>query len=70
MPTILTLTQEKLLLAVGSGDGQVPVSRGRAEEQFGMTPLAQLRLGVTFLQERSLAASLKVPREGGRPVEC
>ena len=40
----------------------------RAEEVFGMTPLAQLRLGVTFLQERTLAASLKVSREGRRPV--
>ena len=41
----------------------------RAEEQFGMTPLAQLRLGVTFLHERTLAASLKVSREGRRAVE-
>ena len=42
----------------------------RAEEQFGMTPLAQLRLGVTFLHERSLASSLKVSREGRRPTRC
>lgn len=34
----------------------------KAEEAFGMTPLAQLRLGVTFLHERTLAQNLKVPR--------
>ncbi len=39
----------------------------RAEEQFGMTPLAQLRLGVTFLQERSLASNLKVSGERRKP---
>ena len=40
----------------------------RAEEAFGMTPLSQLRLGVTFLHERSLLSSLKVTRRA--PVEA
>ena len=40
----------------------------RAEHEFGMTPLAQLRLGVTFLHEQKLATSLKRSREGRRPT--
>jgi hypothetical protein len=40
----------------------------RAEHEFGMTPLAQLRLGVTFLHEQNLANSLKKSRVGRRPT--
>jgi hypothetical protein len=39
----------------------------RAENEFGMTPLAQLRLGVTFLREQNMATSPKKSREGRRP---
>jgi len=37
----------------------------RAEEHFGMTPLARLRLGVTFLQEQAAKDDLE-PRRGRR----
>lgn len=37
------------------------------EEAFGMTPLAQLRLGVEFLTGQALQASLKTPARRHRP---
>ncbi len=39
----------------------------RAEEHFGMTPLARLRLGVTFLQEPAAKEDLEARRERRRP---
>jgi phage terminase small subunit len=39
----------------------------RAEEHFGMTPLARLRLGVTFLQEQSAKEDLEAKRDRRRP---
>jgi hypothetical protein len=39
----------------------------RAEEHFGMTPLARLRLGVTFLQEQAAKEDLEAKRERRRP---
>ena len=39
----------------------------RAEEHFGMTPLARLRLGVTFLQEQAAKEDLKSRRERRLP---
>jgi phage terminase small subunit len=39
----------------------------RAEEHFGMTPLARLRLGVTFLQEQAAKEDLAAKRERRRP---
>ncbi|MGE5527035.1 MAG: P27 family phage terminase small subunit [Methanosarcina sp.] len=39
----------------------------RAEEHFGMTPLARLRLGVTFLQEQVAKADLEAKRKRRRP---
>ena len=39
----------------------------RAEEHFGMTPLARLRLGVTFLQEQAAKEDLAAKREQRRP---
>jgi len=39
----------------------------RAEEHFGMTPLARLRLGVTFLQEQAAKEELAAKRERRRP---
>jgi|GEM_PF-5273193 len=39
----------------------------RAEEHFGMTPLARLRLGVTFLQEQAAKEYLEGKRERRRP---
>ena len=39
----------------------------RAEEHFGMTPLARLRLGVTFLREQAANEDLAARRERRRP---
>ncbi len=39
----------------------------RAEEHFDMTPLARLRLGVTFLQEQAAKEDLEAKRERRRP---
>ncbi len=39
----------------------------RAEEHFGMTPLARLRLGVTYLQEQAAKEDLDAKRERRRP---
>ncbi|MBE7518493.1 MAG: hypothetical protein HS107_04525 [Thermoflexaceae bacterium] len=39
----------------------------RAEEHFGMTPLARLRLGVTFLQEQAAKEDLQARRANRRP---
>ncbi|MBE0610498.1 MAG: hypothetical protein IH609_14050 [Dehalococcoidia bacterium] len=39
----------------------------RAEEHFGMTPLARLRLGVTFLQEQAAKEDLVARRARQRP---
>lgn len=39
----------------------------RAEEHFGMTPLARLRLGVTFLQEQAAKEGLEAKRESRKP---
>lgn len=39
----------------------------RAEEHFGMTPLARLRLGVTYLQEQVAREELETKRERRRP---
>lgn len=39
----------------------------RAEEHFGMTPLARLRLGVTYLQEQAAKEDLEARRERRRP---
>lgn len=39
----------------------------RAEEHFGMTPLARLRLGVTFLQEQVAKEELAAKRERRPP---
>lgn len=39
----------------------------RAEEHFGMTPLARLRLGMTFLQEQAVKEDLEAMRERRRP---
>jgi len=39
----------------------------RAEEHFGMTPLARLRLGVTYLQEQAAKASLETVRVQRKP---
>lgn len=36
----------------------------RYEEQFGMTPLAQMRLGVEFLRGRQMEQDLRAPRRG------
>ena len=38
-----------------------------AEEHFGMTPLARLRLGVTYLQEQAAKEDLDAKRERRRP---
>jgi phage terminase small subunit len=35
----------------------------RAEEHFGMTPLARLRLGVTYLQEQAAKEDLEAKRQ-------
>lgn len=35
----------------------------RAEEHFGMTPLARMRLGVTYLQEQAAKEDLEAKRE-------
>lgn len=40
---------------------------GRAEEHFGMTPLARMRLGVTYLQEQAAKEVLEAKRERRRP---
>ena len=66
MRTILALTQEKLLLAVGSGDGQVLVSRGhrtrypacsRRADGSGCPPHLQWHsaLGETVLTARGIS---------------
>ncbi|GAB4333616.1 MAG: hypothetical protein Kow0010_20190 [Dehalococcoidia bacterium] len=39
----------------------------RAEEHFGMTPLARMRLGVTYLQEQAAKEDLEAKRERRRP---
>jgi hypothetical protein len=39
----------------------------RAEEHFGMTPLARLRLGVTFLQEQAAKEDLEARRQRRSP---
>lgn len=39
----------------------------RAEEHFGMTPLARMRLGVTYLQEQAAKEDLDAKRERRRP---
>lgn len=39
----------------------------RVEEHFGMTPLARLRLGVTYLQEQAAMEELEAKRERRRP---
>jgi len=39
----------------------------RAEEHFGMTPLARLRLGVTYLQEQAAKEDLEAKRQRRRP---
>jgi P27 family predicted phage terminase small subunit len=39
----------------------------RAEGHFGMTPLARLRLGVTYLQEQAAKEDLEAKRERRRP---
>jgi len=39
----------------------------RAEEHFGMTPLARMRLGVTYLQEQAAKDDLEARRERRRP---
>ena len=39
----------------------------RAEEHFGMTPLARMRLGVTYLQEQAAKEELEARRERRRP---
>lgn len=39
----------------------------RAEEHFGMTPLARLRLGVTYLQEQVAREDFEAKRERRRP---
>ncbi len=39
----------------------------RAEEHFGMTPLARMRLGVTYLQEQAAKENLQAKRERRRP---
>ena len=39
----------------------------RAEEHFGMTPLARMRLGVTYLQEQAAKEDLEAKREQRRP---
>lgn len=39
----------------------------RAEEHFGMTPLARMRLGVTYLQEQAAKEDLEARRERRRP---
>lgn len=41
----------------------------RAEEHFGMTPLARLRLGMTYLQEQAAQEDLYAKRERRRPHE-
>lgn len=39
----------------------------RSEEHFGMTPLARLRLGVTYLQEQAAKEQLAATRQRPRP---
>lgn len=39
----------------------------RGEEHFGMTPLARMRLGVTYLQEQAAKEDLAARREQRRP---
>lgn len=39
----------------------------RAEEHFGMTPLARMRLGVTYLQEQAAKEDLEARQERRRP---
>ena len=41
----------------------------KAEEPFGMTPLARLRLGVTFLQEQAAKDDLEARRLSRTPTE-
>lgn len=39
----------------------------RAEEHFGMTPLARMRLGVTSLQEQAAMEEMEAKRERRQP---
>ncbi|MCC6381417.1 MAG: hypothetical protein IT304_02865 [Dehalococcoidia bacterium] len=39
----------------------------RAEERFGMTPLARMRLGVNYLQEQAAKEDLEARRAQRRP---
>ncbi len=49
------------------GDAEVYREPEWPEEHFGMTPLARMRLGVTYLQEQAAKEDLEARREQRRP---